>query len=66
VFLPPDQESDTFFGIKNLVIEYKKESLEIDDELHLNSKFCKNYNLEEPLTEFISKLNQNLLKYKQA
>ena len=68
MFMPPDENNYKGHGKNNLVIKYEDQTsntIDIIPTIHLHSKFCRTYGIEEPLQNFVSKLNKYLLPLKQ-
>ena len=63
MFLPPDEDNDyENHGIENLVVKYNQHIggssfLVLDEDIHLQSQFCKDHKLEEHLKRFIDEFN---------
>jgi Flp pilus assembly protein TadB len=66
VFSPPDIDSDPSLGVKSLVVEMQKSEFKFDEKKHKQSKFCKNFRLEEPLADFIGRLNSTVSPFKKV
>ena len=68
MFMPPDENNYKGHGKNNLVVKYEDQTsntIDISPTIHLHSKFCRTYGIEEPLQNFVSKLNKYLLPLKQ-
>jgi hypothetical protein len=65
MFSPPDIDSDPTLGVKSLVVELEKNEFKLDKQKHLQSKFCKHFRLEDPLTDFVGRLNSSVSHFKQ-
>ena len=52
MFMPPDENNYKGHGKNNLVLKYEDQTantIDISPQIHLQSKFCKTYGIEEPI-----------------